>query len=381
MGRLRRLLVVANTDWFVAQFMSAFLAEHVRAGLEVTAATPAGPHLERLRRSGLAWQPLPISRGRGSPVSNLATAWGLRRLARRLQPDLIHLVTAKPVLLGALVLPRGDGPAVVNVLPGLGRPFSSGGALAALERRLVRWGAHRALARPRALLITHQPADRQAILGGSPALLPRSRVIPGWGIDVEGFRRARAEARPPLVVMVSRMLWSKGVDDFVQIAGRCRAAGEARFALVGAPDPGHPDRVPERQLEAWRAAGAVEWWGARDDIPEILAQASLLVLPSRYGEGVPQVLIEAAAAGLPVVATDLPGCRAAVEDGQNGRLAPPGDVAGLAQAVRSLLDDEVLRRRMGERGVQLARERFAVTAILARYREAYAALGLDWQEG
>ena len=381
MDRLRRALVVANTDWFVARFMAGFLAAHVRAGIAVTAATPAGPHVERLREAGLEWAHIPISRGRGSPAGNLAAAAAIRRLVRRLQPDLLHLVTAKPVLLGAVALPPSGSPAVVNVLPGLGRPFSSRGLPAALERRVLRWGARRALARPRALLVFHQPADQQIILGETPTLVPRSRVIPGWGLDPDGFRRPRAEAGPPQVVMVSRMLWSKGVADFVAMAGRCRAACDARFILVGSPDPGHPDRVPLQQLEAWREAGAVEWWGHRDDIPEVLAQAALLVLPSRYGEGVPQALIEAAAAGVPIVASDLPGCRAVVEEGLNGQLVPPGDVDGLAQAVLRMLGDAEVRAAMGAQGMRLARERFAVEAILARYVDAYRALELAWPEG
>ena len=165
------------------------------------------------------------------------------------------------------------------------------------------------------------------------------------------------------------------------MAGRCRAAGDARFILVGEPDPGHPDRVPIQQLEALQEAGAVEWWGHRDDIPEVLAQAALLVLPSRYGEGVPQALIEAAAAGVPIVTSDLPGCRAVVGHEVNGRLVPPGDVDGLAHAVLGMLGDAHMRAAMGAQGMRLARERFTVEAILARYVDAYRALGLAWPEG
>jgi glycosyltransferase involved in cell wall biosynthesis len=172
------------------------------------------------------------------------------------------------------------------------------------------------------------------------------------------------------------MLWSKGVEDYVKAAQICRENSGARFVLVGDPDLGNPAPVPTEQLEAWNRTGWVEWWGHRDDIPEVLAQAAILVLPSRYGEGVPQALIEAAAMGIPIVASDLPGCREVVEHGVNGLLVPPGDIRRLVEAILGLLRDPDLRRRMGKQGRELARQQFAVDRIAEQYREVYRVLGL-----
>ena len=376
---LRKMLVVANTDWFIANFMSSFLQAHIRGGIDVVAASPTGSHSAELRKAGIRWIELPMSRGRGSVRSNLATMATIRRLQRKLGSDLIHFVTAKPVVLGNLALSVKAAPRIVNVLPGLGHAFSTRGASAWIYRQVLLWGVRRAAAQPGALTVFHQQADQERMLGSGGRAI--SRLIPGWGVDLTRFSQVAQTQDPPLVVMVSRMLWSKGVGDYVEAAQICRAVTSARFVLVGDPDMGNPAPVPTGQLEVWHQAGAIEWWRHRDDIPEILARASVLVLPSRYGEGVPQALIEAAAMGVPIVASDLAGCREVVEDGKNGWLVPPGDVGGMADAVLSLLRDSGLRQQMGAQGRELARQRFAVDQILGQYGEAYRTLGLEWPGG
>ena len=378
MASLRRMLVVANTDWFIANFMMAFLGAHMRGGIEVIAASPAGDYVDRLKRAGMRWVEVPMSRGRGSLRSNLATLRSLRRLSRQENPDLIHFVTAKSVIMGNLAMIAKDSPPTINVLPGLGHAFSSRGLLASVDQRVLHWGVGWAAARPRSITVFHQPADEETMLGRGSRTRGRTAVIPGWGVDLARFSPVSRPAGPPLVVMVSRMLWSKGVEDYVKAAQICREDSGARFVLVGDPDLGNPAPVPTRQLEAWHQTGWVEWWSHRDDIPEVLAQASVFVLPSRYGEGVPQALIEAAAMGIPIVASDLPGCREVVEDGGNGLLVPPGDVERLAEAIGGLLRDPELRQKMGEKGRELVARRFAPEQIVARYADAYQELGLDW---
>ncbi len=373
---LRKMLVVANTDWFLANFMSAFLSRHTQAGVEVVAASPGGPYIHDIRRAGLGWVEIPMSRGRGSARGNLASISAIRRLLREVQPDLAHFVTAKAVVLGDLAMPADDRRRAINVLPGLGHAFVTRGLTGAIDRSVMRWGVRRAAVRPQSLMVFHQEADRQMMLGASGQLRRASRIIPGWGVDLTRFTLVGRGQHPPLVVMVSRMLWSKGVAEFVEAARLCRESTDARFILVGDPDPGNPGPVPPPQLQAWQRSGAVEWWGHRDDIPEILSQASLVVLPSMYGEGVPQSLIEASAARLPVVASDVPGCREIVKDGVNGLLVQPGAIVELAGAIRSLLADPTLRAEMGRRGREIAQERFSIPGILAQYVSAYRELGL-----
>ena len=378
MALLRRMLVVANTDWFIANFMSPFLRTHLQGGIEVTAATPAGDYVDLLERAGMRWVEIPMSRGRGSIGNNLATVASIRRLERESRPDLVHLVTAKAVVLGNFAGVGRAGPAVINVLPGLGHAFASRGLLASTDRRLLQWGVGWAAARPRSITVFHQPADEERMLGPSVRARGRTRVLPGWGVDLTRFSPVGRPPEPPMVVMVSRMLWSKGVEDYVKAAEICRESLDARFVLVGDPDLGNPAPVPTEQLEAWNRTGWVEWWRHRDDIPNVLAQASVFVLPSRYGEGVPQALIEAAAMGIPIVASDLPGCREVVDHGRNGLLITPGDVKGLAEAIGGLLRDPELRQKMGEKGRELAHKHFAMDRIVGQYADVYRELGLEW---
>ncbi len=377
MRPLERMLVVANTDWFVANYLNAFLQAHLRAGIEVVAGSPAGPYSAGFKQEGLGWREIPMSRGRGSLGSNLAAAVAMARLEHDFRPDLIHRVTAKPVILGLMLRPGIPGARVIHALPGLGYAFSDRGLGARLDRWVQRMGIRQAARRRDSLTVFQNEADRALVLGGGTLALRAGRVIPGWGVDLARFSRPHQPADPPLVIMISRMLWGKGVGDFVQAASLALAQSHARFALVGDPDLGNPSYIPSRQLEAWQMQGPVEWWGHRQDISDLLARACVAVLPTRYGEGAPQSLIEAAAAGVPIVASDIPGCRQVVVNGINGYLVPPGDIKALAQAISHIVQDPDMRARMGENGKAIARERFALDRVLPWYAEVYKELGLE----
>jgi glycosyltransferase involved in cell wall biosynthesis len=170
------------------------------------------------------------------------------------------------------------------------------------------------------------------------------------------------------------MLWDKGVEEFVAAAAALRAESvPGRFALVGDSDGGNPLSIPAAQLKEWAGEGAVEWWGWRSDMPAILRRAHIVCLPS-YGEGCPKVLLESAAAGRPVVTTDVAGCRSIVEDGVNGFLVRARNVADLVAALRTLLLDESLRVRMGENNRKLALARFSNEIVSQQMFSLYYAL-------
>jgi glycosyltransferase involved in cell wall biosynthesis len=176
-----------------------------------------------------------------------------------------------------------------------------------------------------------------------------------------------------MVLMACRLLWTKGVGEFVTAAEALRAGGiSARFVLAGEPDPSHPSSIPLRMIEQWHQAGHLEWVGCRHDMPALISQSHIVCLPSSYGEGVPRILIEAAACGRPIVASNSPGCREVVRHGENGLLIPTGDVAALVAAITRLLHDAQLRSAMGKRGREIAIAEFSMEqtreANLAVYR-------------
>jgi glycosyltransferase involved in cell wall biosynthesis len=292
----------------------------------------------------------------------------------------VHHVAIKPVLYGSFAAKLARVPAVINAVPGLGYTFLRGGWKGRLTQWLVQ-GAYRfAFSGRRTFVIFQNPDDRQLWQARGVGAADRTLLIRGSGVDLREFSATDDDADPPLFLLASRLLWDKGVREFVD-AARTLAGLHARFALAGAPDAQSPNAVPVAQVEAWVAEGVVEWWGHQTDMPRVLASASVVVLPS-YREGVPKVLIEAAASGRAIIATDVPGCREVVLDGENGLLVPAKDAAALAAAMRRLAADRALRAKMGRRGRAIAEASFSIEQVVAQTLALYArVLGDRWERG
>jgi glycosyltransferase involved in cell wall biosynthesis len=194
-------------------------------------------------------------------------------------------------------------------------------------------------------------------------------------VDTDYFKPTPEPDGPPVVVMASRMLWDKGVDDLVAAARLLKEWGvPGSVRLVGAPDPGNPHSISESELNAWDREGIIRWFGHREDMPNIYAQSHIVVLPTTYYEGLPRTLVEGAACGRPLVATDIPGCREIILHGENGFLIPPHDPMALAEAIRKLIDNPALRREMGLKSRSLVLEHFSAATINAQTIEVYEVL-------
>lgn len=368
----RRLLYVVNdSDYFLSHRLSLARAA-VAEGWQVHVATPSGPGDRQIVAEGFGWEPVRIVRGLGGPWRELVALWDLWRLYRRLRPDLAHHITAKPILYGGLVARLLRVPATVSTVAGLGLLFSRRDLKARLLRRAVAAGYGLVFRHRHARVIFQNPEDRDALLRRGVARSEQTVLILGSGVDPERFRPAPEPSGTPLVVLASRLLWHKGVGEFVLAAQRLRAEGvQARFALVGEPDLGNPGAVPLTQLQQWAAEGAVEWWGRRDDMPTVLAACHVFCLPTYYGEGLPKVLLEAGACSRPSVTTDWPGCHEIVRDGETGLLVPPRDVPALVEALRRLIADPALRARLGEAARERVLAGFSDAQVIAATLEVY----------
>jgi glycosyltransferase involved in cell wall biosynthesis len=234
--------------------------------------------------------------------------------------------------------------------------------------RMLAWR----LAAKNSVTIVQNPDDL-ALLQKAGVPPARLRLIRGAGVDVAAFIPAPDSPPVPVTVMlVARMLWDKGVGEFVAAARHLHRRGvSARFVLVGAPDPGNPACIPEPTLRAWHGHDSIQYWGPRDDMPDVLHQAHIACLPSYYGEGLPKSLLEAAACGLPIVTTDAPGCREVVNDADNGLLVPIRDAEALAVALEKLIRDPELRRRMGQRSRERALAEFSQEQVIAETLQLY----------
>jgi glycosyltransferase involved in cell wall biosynthesis len=318
------------------------------------------------------WRPLPLARRSVNVARELAALARLVRLYRDLRPDVAHHFTLECIVLGSLAAWLARVPAVVNAAAGLGSVFAGRSRRARLLQRpvsaLLKW------AFARSEVILQNPDDLECLVAAGVVAQTHAHLIRGSGVDVSRFAAAHPALAPGAgkVLFASRLLYSKGVADFVEAARRLRTRlPGASFLVAGKPDPGSLDAVSRHDLERWHREAAVELLGHQDDMPALLAGVSLVVLPTYYGEGVPRILVEAAAAGLPLVATDAPGCREVVRHGENGLLVPPHDPQSLADAIAALLLDPARRAQMGERSRAIAVQTFAEDSVLRQTMAVY----------
>ncbi len=236
----------------------------------------------------------------------------------------------------------------VFAMGGLGFAFASDRWISRQMRPVVVLVLRLALAGSYTRLILQNPYDLELLTRAGVIDAERVRLIRGAGVDTETFRPLPEQEGPPLVILPARMLWDKGVAEFVSCSSILKARGlRARFALVGEPDLHNPECVPVSQLKQWADAGVVEWWGRRDDMPAVFSQAHVVCLPSSYGEGLPKVLLEAASCARPIVTFDVPGCREIVTHGENGFLVPLRDVKQLGEAIAMLVNYRSCVRKWG----------------------------------
>lgn len=371
MSGLRLLFVFNNPAFFISHRLPVALAAR-RAGFEVHVATPPGPAADQIVAQGFYHHPIPLNRGGMNPVEELLAAWSIFRLLGELAPDIVELATIKPILYGSFASRLRRDLRVVHWVTGLGHIFSSDTLLARLVRPIVIVMYRIGMSNPRSLTIFENAENRAVLVRARTVDVRATRLVPGAGVDMQEFQLQPEQARRPVVMLAARMLWAKGVGEFVAAATELRAQGvEADFVLVGEPDPGNPESVAAEQLRTWEERGVVQWWGQQSGMAAVLAKCTIFCLPS-HAEGVPRVLIEAAAVGRPLVATDIAGCRTVVHDRVNGILVPPRDARALADAIRSLLASPDLRRRMAIAGRELVAEQFSVETIADQTLKVYS---------
>ena len=364
-----KLLFVVTEDWYFVSHRLALAVAAQAAGFEVAVATRVRRHGQAIGAAGIRVVPLELARGYGSPLGEIRV---LARLYRQERPDIVHHVALKPILYGTVAARMARVPTQVNAVAGLGWLFTSTKGVMRLIRPAVRWVLATLLRARGSLSIVQNPDDRAWLLHSH---VPESRIrlIRGAGVDTTLFSPIPEPAGAVCTVLAARMLWDKGVGEFVEAARLLRQAGvQARFALVGDPDPDNPASIPEATLRSWQEKDGVEWWGRRDDMPDVYRAAHIVCLPS-YREGLPKVLLEAAACGRPLVTTDAPGCREVVRDGDNGIVVPPRDPTSLARAIGKLIQDKTLRQTMGNRAREIVLKDFSAEQIvretLGVYRE------------
>lgn len=361
---MKRVLLCANTDWYLYNFRLA-LARYLRQqGLEVLLVSPSGAYVAALQAEGFQWVDWGVGRKSMLPWQELPALLKLAGIYRRLQPDLVHHHTIKPVLYGSLAARLAGIPRIVNSITGRGYIFLGEESRAKILRLLISPVYRLALSPRHSTVIFENHTDRDYFIQRRLVPAAQTRLIEGVGVDPERYQAFIEPPGPPVVVLAARMLWDKGVGVFVEAARLLKADHpQARFILTGIPDPGNPSSIPEQVLQKWHQEGVVEWWGWQANMPAVYRQCHIVTLPTVYGEGVPTTLLEAAACARPLVTSDTPGCDQVVAEGVNGFRVPPNDPAALARALERLLVDPALRGRMGQASRELVLQKFTYEQI------------------
>lgn len=367
------LLFVVNVDWFFLSHRLPLALAAKEAGFRVIVAAANSGVAGVIEKAGLEFRQIHLNRGTSNPLRDLRLIIELLTLFRKLRPQLIHHVTIKPVLYGSLVSRLFPRSSVINAISGLGFVFTETGRAQTL-RRIIMPLYRLALRRPRSYVIVQNPHDVELLIAQNLITKQQAVLIRGSGVDCRKFAPSPQPRGAPIVMLASRLLWDKGVGEFVEAARQLGTViPSARFVLVGDPDPGNPACIASETIAEWVKEGDVEWWGWREDVAAVLRQASIVVLPS-YREGLPKVLLEAAATACPIVTTDVPGCREIVRHGVNGVLVPPRDSAELAKAIELLLHSPALREQYGSAGRDIAVSEFAVEIVVEQTMDVYRSL-------
>jgi glycosyltransferase involved in cell wall biosynthesis len=370
-----RLLFVVTEDWyFISHRLNLALAAR-DAGFDVGVATRVSTYAEKIEEQGIELFALRfMRRASRNPWVEFKAVDELTALYRRWRPSIAHHVAAKPVIYGARAAQRTGVPAVVNALAGLGFVFTSASLQARALQPFMLNAYRKALRHSNSRLIVQNAADEDVVL--SRRLIEKSAIrrIAGSGVDTSVFLPSDEPPGIPVILLAARMLVDKGVHEFVEAARIAKSRGlTAKFVLVGATDSENPAAIPTEQLRRWHSEGDVEWWGHRQDMPSVLSLAHIVCLPS-YREGLPKVLLEAAACARPTIATDVPGCRDIAVHNETALLVPARDAAALADAMQTLAGDAQLRHRLGHRARELVCNNFTVERVNAQTIDVYREL-------
>jgi glycosyltransferase involved in cell wall biosynthesis len=368
-----KILYLVTEDWF---FVSHFLpmARAARdCGLQVVVATRVREDGERLKAEGFSVIAIESRRGSVSLLRSLRDFFQLRKIVRRERADIVHCIALRPVVIGGVAAKLAGAPALVLAPTGLGHLWIEDSLAVRLARAVVRVIVGSWLSGPRTHYLFENRDDPAEF--GMNADAANVMLVGGAGVDPAKFPRSDEPAAPPVkIAVVSRMIRPKGVVEAVAAVRRARAAGApVELHLFGDPDPANPRSIPLATLQQWSAEPGIAWHGRVSDVSCVWREHHVAMLLS-YREGLPRSLVEAAAAGRPIVATDVAGCREVVRDGREGLLVPLGDIEAAARALATLAADPGLRGRLGAAAHARCCERFTAEGVRQTVRGLYRSL-------
>ncbi|MQF70411.1 glycosyltransferase family 4 protein [SAR202 cluster bacterium AD-812-D07_MRT_10900m] len=386
------IALVANQNEIFYRLRMPWIRLLREKGYKVFAVVANGDWSDLIEAGGAEYVEWKLSRSGRNPLAEIGSVVGLARIFRRIKPDIVQNFHTKPNIYAPLAAKMAGVPMTVSTVTGLGYTFversGPGGSMARrLNLRMYRFSNRFADE-----VAFQNPDDMELLKANGGLAQNKGRMVPGGsGVDVTEYhpgtresaealdlRRSLGVANDAFVALfVGRLQLDKGLVEFVEAARiirRNRTRQDIVFMMVGAPDPGNKRSLPEAKLAQWKAEGDVVFTGRREDVPLLMAMANTVTTPTFYREGLPRTLLEAAATGLPLIGTDMPGVREAIIDGVNGILIPTHDSVALARAVEQLADDPEMCQRYGNASLERAKNEFDHRQVVGEYLKMYEEL-------
>lgn len=373
---MNKIVYVVNTLEFFNSHRLPLAIEAGKKGCEVHVVANISSE-DLISENGLTYHHLAFSRSGQNPFYEFIILYRLLMLLLKIRPDLLHLVTIKPVLYGGIVGRLIRVKSVVAAISGLGSVFSASNWADLVRLWLVKALYRTALNHKNLTVIFQNEDDKRKLLSAKAVKESKARLIRGSGVSLKeyDFTVEPGEELVVTVSMAARLLKEKGVCEFVGAARLLKQRNVAvNMQLIGSPDPGNPSSITEEDIRLWEKEGLVTFLGYRKDIAELYSRSHIVCLPSYYGEGLPKSLVEAAACGRAIITTDMPGCRDAIIPGKTGVLVPAKDSVALANAIQYLVENPDHRAQMGKAGRKLAEEEFTIEHVVERHMDIYQEL-------
>ena len=365
----KTIAVVSNTSWFLYNFHLSLLKQLQNEGYSVVAIAPLDEYAARLEAEEVGFMPIHINSKGTNPLEDLLLIRDFYRIYKKSGTDIILNFTIKPNIYGSIAAGYLGVP-VISTITGLGTIFLREGFSSKIGKMLYR----KALKVPQTVYYLNS-TDRELFVTSKLVDAQKAELIPGAGIDTKRFAPLpeNTERKTVRFLLIARLIKDKGIVEYVEAARKIKEAYAApvcvEFCLLGAYYHGNPTAIGEAQVNAWEKEGVIRYLGTSDDVPAVIADADCIVLPS-YREGISQVLLEAASMAKPIVATDVPGCREVVDEGETGYLYRVKDAVSLSEAMEKMMKlSREEREQMGKKGREKVMREFDESVVNEKYAE------------
>ena len=368
---MQKIFFVVPEDYGFVSHRLSLAKKMIKLGWNVLLATHINEHKKVIKDAGIELFDLSHSKNNIKRHSNsFGTILKLILLYRRENPDIVHHFTIRMTILGTIASMFSGKRNIINTITGLGSAFIDNQFKYKLIRKIVKIALRILLPNSDVTVQNHDDFKFIKELGISANQI---HLILGSGVDTIQYSPNNKSNLKPIIALPSRMLWVKGVGEFVKAARTIKKTHKCRFVLVGENDNNNPNSINSDQLIKWQNEGFVEWWGHQHNMPDLLKKIDIVCLPA-YREGLPKALLEAASAGLPIVTTDVPGCREVVDHTINGFLVPPKDFKALIEPLIKLVDSKNLRVIMGKSGREKVLKELSSDIIVRQNIDLYRSL-------